>query len=532
MLTCLLSALSLGLGVTGEFDRHDYFIHDATLIDGSGSAPYRACVKVKDGIIVFVRKCGPEHVHLAEFSSPLIDGSGLVLVPGFIDAHSHADFGIADDPSAESQVRQGITTAVVGQDGIWSEPYTDAMTRILNAEPAINFAAFTGHGGIRNHVLGGDDFERWAYPEEIERMKGLVEADLKAGALGLSSGLEYNPGFFSNTDEVIELAKIAAKYKGSYISHVRNEDTNALASFKELIRIAEEAKIPAQISHIKLGLPSVWGQSKQAIALFEDARKRGVDVSADIYPYTYWQSGITVLTPSRDWDRIGVWKQAIRDLGDASRIRLAECTYKPDWAGKTIQEIADAASQDPAEIIQEIVLNTYGPGKSGRASVIVTAMAEGDIVRFMQWALTSFSSDGAIGGSHPRGAGSFPRVLGHYVRKAGVLSLEEAIRKMTSLPAKRFGFKDRGLVKEGMRADLVLFDPGSIIDTATPTNPRSFSKGIRYVIVNGRSVLNNGEMTSERPGQIITRTGAPFKPTTSLPTFLASHAGHVSCCGG
>ncbi len=506
-------------------------IRNVTIVDGSGAERRKGDVLVREGRIErvggsFILRCG-----YAASCYRCIDGTGLVLAPGFIDSHSHADFGVEKDPSLESQVRQGITTAVVGQDGIWNEPFTDSMSRILAKKPAINFAAFTGHGGIREKVLG-DDFQRWSYPEEVAQMKSLVEADMKAGALGLSTGLEYNPGFFGNTQEVIDLAKVAAKYKGIYISHVRNEDTTALQSFGELIRIAKEAKLPAQISHIKLALPSVWGQSKQAIKMFEDARKSGLDITADVYPYTFWQSTITVLTASREWDRIGVWRQAVKDLGGADKIRLGTCTYKKEWEGKTVQQIADMTSMEPAEIIQEIVLNTYGPGKKGQASVNVTAMCEPDIVNFMKWSHTTICSDGVIGGSHPRVCGTFPRVLGYYVREAKALSLADAIRKMTSLPAKRFGFKDRGLIKEGMRADLVLFDPQIVRDTATPKNPGSFAKGIKYVIVNGKLVLDNGKMTKERPGQILTRTGTPFKPVMNLPKLANIEQTHDDCCGG
>lgn len=533
MLTSLIALCLFGQSPEiGHFIQPGILFLNVNVLDGNGGPSYKASVVVFGDKIAGVNRLPDEPYPLGlDFPGPVIDGTGLVLAPGFIDSHSHADFAVDKDPVLESQIRQGITTAVVGQDGIWNEPYADAMTRIQQKHPTINFAAFSGHGGIRGKVMG-EDWERWSGKEEREQMKALVEADMKAGALGLSSGLEYNPAFFGNTEEVIDLAKVASKYKGIYISHVRNEDATALQSFGELIRIAKEAKIPAQISHIKLALPSVWGQSKQAIKMFDEARKSGLDITADIYPYTFWQSTITVLTSSREWDRIGVWRQAVKDLGGADKIRLGTCTYKREWEGKTIQELAEKSSREPAEIIQEIVLNTYGPGKSGQASVNVTAMGEPDIVRFMKWPHTSICSDGVIGGSHPRVAGTFPRVLGYYVREANVLSLPEAIRKMTSLPAKRFGFKDRGVIKPGMKADVVLFDPNTVVDSSTPKNPASFAKGIKFVIVNGKIVLNNGKVTNERPGQIITRTGAPFKPVANLPKLASVDHLHDDCCGG
>ncbi|MCW5942653.1 MAG: D-aminoacylase [Fimbriimonadaceae bacterium] len=456
-------------------------IQGGTIVDGSGKPGFVGDLRIEGERIAAVGRLKPRP------SEPVMDARGLVVAPGFLDAHSHADGGAIEHPDATSQVRQGITTAIVGQDGGWSGPVAEHLARLRAASPALRFAAFTGHGGLRSRVMG-EDYKRKATLAEIAKMKALLEADMRAGSLGLSSGLEYDPGYYGDTDELVALAKVAAKYGGRYISHVRDEGNRALESFRELIEIARRAKLPAQISHIKLATFPVWGKAHEVLAMIERARRDGLDITADVYPYLYWQSTITALSTSREWEAPETWRRALAEVGGPDNVLLSSYTHEPGWVGKTVGAIARETGREPVELVREIVRKTRGPGGSGTESVVVTAMREDDLEAFLRHPMVMFCSDGSIGGSHPRGAGSFPRILGRYVRERRVLSLEEAIRKMTSFPARRFGLRDRGLLKAGLLADVVLFDPAVVGDRATPGDPRALSVGIARVFVGGREV--------------------------------------------
>jgi N-acyl-D-amino-acid deacylase len=434
-----------------------------------------------------------------------IDAQGMVVAPGFIDTHSHANGGIMESPEAETQVRQGITTAVVGQDGGSTLPLTKFFTDLETHPSALNFASFVGHATVRREVMG-TDYKRTATPDEITKMRALVEREMQSGGLGLSSGLEYEVGSYSTTEEVIALAQAAAKYGGIYISHVRDEGNGALTSFRELIRIAEEGKLPAQISHIKLAAAGVWGKADEVVDMMEKAKRRHLDITADIYPYIYWSSTITVLTLSRDWENPAVWRKALDDVGGAEHVLLSGYSPDPAWAGKTIAQIAAMTLKDPVAVIQEVVRKTHGAEPRGSERVIVTAMTEADVRRLMRAPEVMFCTDGGLRSAHPRGAGSYPRVLGRYVREWHVLKLEEAIRKMTSMPARRMSFADRGKLQPGMKADVVIFDPRTVIDTATTADPTAKPVGIRDVLVNGVPVLDGGQITGAHPGQVLRHT--------------------------
>lgn len=476
-------------------------IQGGTVYDGSGRAGKVLDVRIQGDTIVAVGRLKP----LA--GDRIVSARGLAVAPGFIDAHSHADEGIKDHPDAESQVRQGITTSVVGQDGEWKEPVRPYLTGIENIHPAINFAAFSGEGGIREKVMG-KDFQRVARPGEIRTMAALVEEDMKDGALGLSTGLEYNPGWYSSTEELIAMGKMAAKYHGIYISHVRDETNGELQAFQELIRIGRESGMPAQISHIKLAVASMWGKYDEVRKLFADSdkpqaarRRPQFPLTADIYPYTYWSSTISVLTNSRDWGNKKVWEEGLKDVGGAQNVRLVRYTPDRTWVGKTLAEISKTTGKDPASLIMEAIDKTKdGKGEEG---IVCTAMREEDLRRFLAMPQIMFCTDGSIGGSHPRGAGSFPRILGRYVREQHIVSLAEAIRKGTSFPASRFGLTGRGLIAKGMKADVVVLDPRTIIDEATPENPTANSVGIVDVFVNGVPVLENAKMTGRRGGRAL-----------------------------
>jgi N-acyl-D-amino-acid deacylase len=473
-------------------------ISGGTLVDGTGAKSRRADVRIVDQLIAEVGQLKPKP------GERVINARGLIVAPGFIDTHSHADGRIFDEPAAESQIRQGITTAIVGQDGGGRLPLADFFSRLDEKHPALDFASFVGHGAVRRQVMG-TDYKRPATPDEIAKMVEIVEREMNAGALGLSSGLEYDPGYYSSTGELIACARVAAKHGGIYISHVRDEANKSMESFREVVRIAREARIPAQISHIKLGSTNVWGRADEVLKLLAEANREGLDVSADVYPYLYWQSTITVLIPTRNWDDRAAWEKGLAEVGGAKNVLLGNYSLDANWQGKTIAEISQMTGKDAVTVIQEIVRKTHGEGATGRESVIVTSMVEEDLQKFIRAPRTMFCSDGAIRGAHPRGAGTFPRILGRYVREQKVITLEEAIHKMTSLPSQRMGFKDRGVIKEGMKADLAIFDPQKIIDRATTSEPTAAPEGMEYVLVSGALVLDGGQMTTARSGRALKR---------------------------
>lgn len=476
-------------------------IQGATVVDGSGRPGFQADVRILGDTIRAVGKLDPVR------GEQVLAARGLTLAPGFIDAHSHADGGILETPLAPTTIRQGITTAIVGQDGGHPMPLEGFIRRVREKGVAVNLASFAGHGAIRSAVMG-NDFQRKATSAEIARMKSLLVREMDAGALGLSSGLEYDPGLFATTDEVVELAEVAAKVGGIYISHVRDEENEAFASFAEAIEVGRRAKLPVQISHIKLASAPVWGRAREALGLIERARANGVPVTADVYPYTFWQSTIRVLIPHRDFSDRKAWEVGLAEIGGPQNVRLTAYTPNPAWVGRTVADLAKETGRDPVELIQEIVAKT---ADKGRESVVVQAMQEADLRVFLRDPRVMFCSDGGIGGRHPRAAGSFPRILGKYVRDEGLLRLEEAVRKMTSFPARRFGLTDRGMIREGAKADLVLFDPRAIADRATLEDPGASPSGIAWVMVNGQIVIRRGEPTGARPGRFLTRTSSLAK---------------------
>ncbi|QYK54271.1 MAG: D-aminoacylase [Fimbriimonadaceae bacterium] len=466
-------------------------IQGGTIVDGTGKPGYRADLRIEGTRIIEIKP------NLAQRpGEKLLDAKGFVVSPGFIDAHSHASGGIMSEPTAISQLTQGITTAVVGQDGGWSKPIKQAFADYASVKPAINFASFSGHGGIRAAIMG-NDYKRPATASEISRMQALVEQDMKDGALGVSSGLEYDPGYYSNTEELIALNKIAAKYQGMYISHMRDEGDSVFKAIAELQEISNKANIPAQISHVKLATFAVWNRANEVNRITANP-----PFTADVYPYLYWQSTIAALTPSRDWKDRKIWEKGLADVGGPQNVRLSTYIHNPAWAGKTLDVIAKETGKDAISIIQEILEKTQGEGGE---SVVVTAMTEPDLEAFIRSARTMFCSDGNIGGSHPRGAGAFPRVLARYVRERKTISLEEAIRKMTALTARTFQLKERGELKPNYIADITIFDPKTIQDHATPTDPTKLSTGVKAVIVSGQITMRNGYLTGARNGKMILR---------------------------
>src|SRR5688572_20298010 len=463
----------------------------ATLIDGSGRAPQLDSVVVLKGNAILA--AGKRSQVQIPTGARVIEAGGLVVAPGFIDAHNHSDRGFADDPSAASQVSQGITTVVVGQDGGSPFPVGEFFVGLEKKPIALNVVTFIGHATIRSRVMG-DNTNRKATAAEIEKMRDLVAQAMQEGAMGLSTGLEYETGKPAATEEVIALAKAAGAHGGIYISHIRDEADKTFEALAEAIQIGRDANIPVQISHIKLGTLKVWGKAKDVVALVNKARSRGQDVTADCYPYDAWSSTIRVLIPSGRHDDPMDVARGLADVGGPANITIVSCRAHPEYEFKTMDQIAKQEKISPVDLYMKIV-------RDGGAGVVCHSMKDADIRMFYRQPWVMISSDGGIGSRHPRGAGSYPRVLGHYVRELGWLSLPEAIRKMTSFPAARFKLKDRGLIKPGFKADVVLFDPARIIDRATFKDPQLIAEGVKRVFVNGREVWIEGNATANRPGQ-------------------------------
>ena len=476
-------------------------ITNARLIDGSGSAARAGGVRIAGDRIVEVGTLR------AQPGERVIDAGGLVVAPGFIDTHSHHDRGLFDMRDAVAAVSQGITTIVVGQDGGSRSPLAEFFARLEREPPAVNVASYSGHGSIRENVMG-EAFKRTATPQELERMRTLVRADMEAGALGLSTGLEYDPGIYSDPQEVVELAKIASAFGGRYISHIRSEDRQFWQAIDEVITIGRDARLPVQVSHIKLAMRSLWGRADSLVRVLDRARASGVEITADIYPYTYWQSTLTVLFPERDFENRTTAEFVLREISAPEGLLLAQ--YGPDttYVGRTVAQIAAARGTDPPTTLMALIRESLAMEKtSGRSaeSVIGTSMDERDIERLLAWQFANVCSDGGLAGRHPRGFGAFTRVLGEYTRGRRVLSLEEAIRKMTSLSARNVGIVERGRIEPGYFADLVLFDPATVRDMATPEAPQARSVGIRSVWVNGELVYDADTATGRHPGRVLRR---------------------------
>ena len=499
--------------------KYDLLIRNGQVIDGSGSGGFAADVAVKGDRIV---KIAPG---LNARAAKVIDATGKVVAPGFVDVHAHLE-PLPVLPAAESHLRMGVTTAVGGPDG--SSPlsigsYLDSLEKI---GVGLNTAYLIGHNAIRLEVLGMEN--RPPSTEELRHMKALVEKAMQEGAFGLSTGLKYLPGAFAKTSEVVALARVAAKYGGVYTSHIREEGLGLLDAVDEVIQIAEEAGITAVITHHKaIGQP-MWGASKTTLARVDSARARGLDVRIDQYPYTASHTGISVLIPAwameggrykafakrcedpvlRDSIKQGIIYNILNDRGggDLRRIQFSTFNWKPELAGKTLHDWALSEGLEPtpengAELIIQAQLHRG-------ANCIFHAMSEEDVVRIMQHPVTMVASDGRItefgkGHPHPRVYGTFPRVLGRYVREMKVLDLPTAIHKMSGLPAQVFGIPERGLLKEGYFADLVIFNPDTIQDKATFEAPHQYPVGIDFVIVNGKVVLEEGAFYDLRAGKVL-----------------------------
>jgi N-acyl-D-amino-acid deacylase len=500
----MLVVAALGLGACAEpppEKPRGFVLLGASVLDGTGSEARAVNVRVEGDAIAAVDETEPPEGY------EIIDASGFTLAPGIIDTHSHGDDELFENRDALAAVSQGITTIVVGQDGGSPYPLAEFFQKLESTPVAVNVASYAGHGTLREKVMG-EDFRRAATEEEIEKMRELLIDEMKAGALGLGTGLEYDPGIYSERSEVVALAREAASWGGRYISHLRSEDRYFWDAVDEILAIGREAHLPVQISHTKLAMQNLWGEADRLIALLDGARAEGIEVNADIYPYTYWQSTLTVLFPKRDFTDRKEAEIAVRQVSTPEGLLIPRYKPEPAYEGKTLAEVAALRGTDPEQALMDLIREAEAmraAGETNVESVIGTSMDEADIEKLMKWEHMSISTDGALDGSHPRGYGTYPRFFGRYVRERKVMPLPEAVRKTSSLPASQMGFSNRGRIAKGFKADLVLFDPETVIDRSTPTDPHAVSTGIDRVWVNGVLVYEDGKTTGRYPGSALER---------------------------
>jgi len=497
----------------------DLLIVNGTVVDGSGGPPERIDVGIKGDTIAAVGDLDGTTAHR------IIDAAGLHVMPGIIDVHSHADYELAEIPDAPNLIRQGITTLVTGNCGGSEYPVGEYFTKLEEIGIAPNVALLVGHNTVRRQVMGME--ARKATAEELEAMKKLVRAGMEEGAVGLSTGLKYAPGTWAGTDEVVELSKVAAEFKGLYATHMRDEGRGVVDSVRETIEIGRRAGLPVQISHHKIASRDLWGASTQTLALVDSAVKEGITVYLDQYPYPATSTGLTVLFPpwclaggredlnarlknteQRQKIAEGIIDNILHDRGgsDPSNILIAHCSARPEAEGKNIAELLQAQGhevslEEAAEIIMEIQAQ-------GGAQAIYRCLADEDIERIMRHPLTMIATDShicqyGVGVPHPRNYGTFPRVLGLYTREKGILSLRDAVKKMTSIPAQAFFLFGRGVITPTFKADIVIFNADTVSDTATWTEPHQYPTGIEYVIINGTVVVDDGRQLDVRPGKVL-----------------------------
>ena len=525
----------------------DLKISGAEVMDGTGSAGTRTDVGVRDDRIVAIGDLSREHAGRS------LHAAGKVLAPGFIDMHSHSDWRLWENRRAESKIRQGVTTEVVGNCGFspapvvpefrddlrgfalhvppgmdFTWPTFDAYLSALDRDGlSLNVAHLVGHGTLRIAAMG---FARRApMPNELATMRALLAEAMDEGAFGLSTGLIYAPGSYSTTDEIVEVARAAARGRGFYASHMRGEGATLLEAVREAITVGREADMPVQISHLKAAGRPNWGKVAEALALIDAARADGLDVLADAYPYTASSTSLRTLLP--DWALEGgvdAMLARLTDSGGRAKIReavtstrgesmslrvgwdnvmIVGTTKRRDAEGRRLAQIAAERKLDPVDAMLELLVD-----EGGRAGVILFQMDEGDVRRALAHPAVMVGSDGsslaptgpmAASKPHPRSYGTFPRVLGRFARDERALSLPQAVHKMTGMPARRLGLRDRGVVRVGARADLVVFDPRRVIDVATFEEPHRYPEGIEHVVVNGRFVIKDGEHTGSLPGRVL-----------------------------
>ncbi len=520
-LIVVLFLSSFGYVAAQSAPRYDLVIINGKIIDGTGNPWFTGSVAVKDGKIVRVGWFD------AAGAKQVIDAKGQMVAPGFIDVHAHTE-NVFDHPDAENFIRMGVTTLITGNCGGSHVDVGRFLDRINETPLAINISTLIGHNSVRSQVMGLDN--RAPSAEEQQKMNELVEKAMLDGAVGFSTGLIYLPGTFSETSEVVELAKAASKFGGTYASHIRNEGVGVYDAIKEAINIGEEAKMPVEISHFKISAKSLWGQSHKTLQLVKDARERGLSVTVDQYAYPASSTSLDARLPS--WAIAGGreegkkrmadpetrakiitdLKKSRADAGfpDFSDAFVASYRPNPEFNGKNIKQITmEVRGKDDLDSQIEQVFEMY---EKGGASMVYQVMSEEDVKRIMAEPFTMIASDSGVrtfgsGVPHPRGYGNNARVLGRYVRDLKIVALEDAIRKMTSLPANTFGLRDRGQIREGFAADIVIFDEKTVGDNATFEKPHQYAQGFSHIIVNGGVVYDGAKMTGVKTGHSLRGNG-------------------------
>lgn len=526
MKNILVTVIALFAGTVLHAQQLDYMIANGKIIDGSGNSWYYGDVGIKDGKIVRIGK-GTNWT-----AKRTIDAKGLIVAPGFVDVHTHIEGNDLKVPTANNFIMDGVTSVVTGNCGSSNVDVAKYFRQLDSVKTSINVATLIGHNSVRNAAMGGQ--QRDPSVDEQKKMEALVEKAMQDGAVGFSTGLIYVPGTYSKTPEVIGLAKAASKHNGVYASHIRDEGDFVTDAVEEAINIGRQANIPVEISHFKVTYKPNWGKSTGTLAQVEKARKEGIDVTIDQYPYV--ASSTTLNTQIPSWALSGGTDSLIARLKNPKvrakikaevieSIRKKQMNsydfavvayYEADtsYNGKKISEINILKKRKPvladeAETVLEMV-------EHGSAGMIYFSMNEEDLKRIMRYPFNMFASDAGIarfgsGMPHPRAYGTNSRVLGQYVRDAKVITLEDAIRRMSSLPAQKFQLRDRGLIREGMAADIVVFDEGKIGDAATFIKPHAYANGFQFVLVNGQLVVDNGRHTGVRSGQVLKGPGAYSK---------------------
>lgn len=499
------------------FSQYDVLIKNGKVLDGTGNSWFYADIAVKNGKIIAVGKMS------SAIATKIVDAKGLIVAPGFIDVHAHIENSVFEKPTADNYIYDGVTTVITGNCGGSADDLKTFFGQLDSMHTSINVASLYGHNTIRRLAMGLDN--RLATADEMKKMEQLMEQGMKDGAVGFSTGLIYLPGMYANTDEVVVIAKAAALYNGVYASHIRNEENNVTEAINEAIYVGKQANMPVEISHFKVGGKGNWGRSKETVALIEQARKDGYDVTIDQYPYTASSTNLGVRLP--DWAlaggqdslkaRIGnaaIHKKIVEEmLAQLKKYKFKNYSYAvvaqfnadSSYNGKSISDInklkgRKGKAADEAETILDMMM-------AGGAQMVYHSMNEDDVKYIMKYPFNMAGADAGIatgkGMPHPRTYGTNARILGKYVREEKVITLEEAIRRMTSLPAQKFQLKDRGLLKEGYAADIVVFDENEVRDNATFEHPNQLSSGFMYVLVNGQLVIDSAKHTGVRSGMVL-----------------------------
>lgn len=514
----ILLWLTLFAVTTTSAQEADLLIRNGRIVDGTGNSWFYGDVAIKDGKILKVGALGNMT------AAKVIDAQQRIVCPGFIDVHTHLEGEEAKNPTADNFILDGVTTAITGNCGSSHTDIGAYLRYIDSLGLSINVASLIGHNDVRKAVMGTAN--RPATEEELKKMEGIVEQAMHDGAVGFSTGLIYIPGAYSNTAEVVRLAKAAAKYKGVYASHMRDEGDSIVSAINEALEVGREAHMPVEISHFKLSGQQNWGRSRETVPMIMNARASGIDVTIDQYPYTASSTSLSTLLPDEvladgaDSINARLQRPAVRKyvtdyiVAKLKKRKLKHLSYamvayyKADtsYNGKSIEEVnlllhrkhkATAEAETVMDMMQE-----------GGAGMVFHGMSEEDVVRIMQYPFNMFASDASIrvfgqGAPHPRGYGTNARVLAKYVRSDNVLTLEEAIRRMSSLPAQKFGLSDRGLLRPGYAADVLIFDEKEVQDRATFEHPHAYATGFAYVVVNGKLVVENGKHLGVRNGHTL-----------------------------